>query len=134
MPAIKIAGLHRRSGTTCPRSRSRDYIVARALQRGEPLSEFDQPVDLFETATSMGALRLIIAQLRVGREFFEFAAARPIFCGAHEGAPNSLTARGVFDIPALDMRHRHRIAAIGECADRKLDEANGPPVTVFGEK
>jgi organic hydroperoxide reductase OsmC/OhrA len=70
----------------------------------------------------VGCKRDVVLHLGIRRELPEAAFARPVFGGHHQRAADAAATRRRFDIPALDMRDRARLAAIGKRANRKLEK------------
>jgi len=52
----------------------------------------------------------------------------------HEVRAEGQATRRRFDIPALDVRHRRAVAAVGEVAHRQLEETHRSSSVVFGDE
>jgi hypothetical protein len=87
------------------------------------LSKTDRPLDLLETEGEVRPLALEIPEQGVGGHLGVAPIARPALGGRDERPADAAAARPGDDVPALDVRHRHRAAAVGEGSQRQLDHA-----------
>lgn len=60
----------------------------------------------------------------IGSQLGEAVLARPRFGGAHQSSPDAEAARIGLDVPAFDVRYRHRRAPIGVRSQRNFDKAD----------
>jgi organic hydroperoxide reductase OsmC/OhrA len=67
--------------------------------------------------------RDVVFDLGIRRQFGEAALAGPRFGSGHKCLADTAAAHRGLDIPALDVRNRARVAAIGKRTNRKLEKS-----------
>src|SRR5579863_3616074 len=89
----------------------------------QDFAEFDEALRLAEPASGVGGYGSLVPRLGVGGQFGEAALAGPVLGRLDQGSANALSARERLDVPALDVGHRHRFAAVRERPHGEFEES-----------